>query len=193
MAFRTQATVIELGGSRLYLRCLHNDRIRVVNAATGATVRTLPDLGWYPFFATDGARIYLNDGSGLIAADATSGRTIWRRPFPDGTPDQLALAGGVLYALRGDGEPMQAFDARTGRLTALVATTAAITAQPMVSGARLYGVTKSGVAAYAPQAYARHRVTATPTRHRPPPTNARAAGTSPRKAHDIRTAIPGTR
>ncbi len=136
-------------GSRLYLRCRDDDRIRLVDAATGATVTTLPDLGWHTFFATDGTRIYLNGGSGLVAADATDGHQIWRRPFPDGTPYELALAGSVLYALRGDGRPMQAFDARTGKLLALDRRTAAITMQPMVTGGRLYGVTKTGVAAYA--------------------------------------------
>lgn len=136
-------------GSRFYLRCNSSDRIRLVNAATGATVKTLPDMGWYTFFATDGTRIYLNGGSGLVAAGAADGQQIWRRPFPDGTPYELALAGGVLYALRGDGKPMQAFDAQTGKLIVLDAKTAAVTMQPMVTGGRLYGVTKTGVAAYA--------------------------------------------
>ncbi len=136
-------------GSRFYLRCRDNDRIRLVKAATGATVTTLPDFGWHTFFATDGTRIYLNGDSGLVAADATDGHQIWRRPYPDGTPYELALAGGVLYALRGDGKPMQAFDARTGKLIALDPRTAAITMQPMVARGRLYGVTRTGVAAYA--------------------------------------------
>jgi outer membrane protein assembly factor BamB len=135
-------------GSRFYLRCRDDDRTRLVDAATGATITTLPDYGWHTFFATDGTRIYLNGDSGLIAADATDGHRIWRRPFPDGTPYELALAGGVLYALRGDGKPMQAFDARTGKLIALDARTATVTMQPMVAGGRLYGVTRTGVAAF---------------------------------------------
>ncbi|GAA3925629.1 outer membrane protein assembly factor BamB family protein [Actinoplanes auranticolor] len=138
-------------GAAFYLRCGPDERIRSVSAATGAVLRTFPSHGGTFGFATDGERIYLHTYSGeLIAVNANDGRRVWKATFSENAPIMATVGGGVVYGWRSKGQPLAAFETRTGKPIKLDARISGLQGAPMVANGRLYGRTGSTVTAYAP-------------------------------------------
>ena len=138
-------------GATLYLRCGPDERIRSVDAATGAVRTTFPSHGATSGFATDGERLYLHTfADELIAINAVDGRRVWTATFTEDAPITFAVGGGVVYGWRGNGQPLAAFETRTGSPIKLDPATSALRGAPMVANGRLYGNTGSTVTAYAP-------------------------------------------
>jgi outer membrane protein assembly factor BamB len=138
-------------GARFYMRCGPDERIRSVDAATGAVLKTFPRHGGTYGFATDGERIYLHTYAGeLIAVDAKDGRKVWAATFTENAPIMAAVGGGVVYGWRSNGQPLTAFETRTGKPIKLDAGISGMQSVPMVANGRLYGRTASAVTAYAP-------------------------------------------
>jgi outer membrane protein assembly factor BamB len=139
-------------GSRFYVRCGPDDRIRIVDAVTGRVRATFPDLGATFGFATDGRRVYLHTfaDEGLLAVDATTGVKAWSVSFAGSGPSAFAIGGGVVYGSSGDGDPLVAVEAGAGRPIRLPAGVRPLRGAPVIADGRLYGRTGSTLTAFAP-------------------------------------------
>jgi len=139
-------------GSKFYVRCNPDDRIQVLDAATGKVLAVFPDLGATYGFATDGRRVYLLTfaDEGLLAVDAATGTKAWSASFGTDGPGEFSLGGGVVYGWRSTGKPLTAFATSTGSPIKLTAETGALRGAPAVANGRLYGRTGSTLTSFAP-------------------------------------------
>ncbi|MFG1603560.1 PQQ-binding-like beta-propeller repeat protein [Actinoplanes sp. NPDC049265] len=130
-------------GTRFYLNCNNDEGIEVVDAATGKTTAHFPSYGYLFGFATDGRRVYvgtLSEPAAVVALDAVTGKKLWSRTYAESQPVSFTTAGGVVYGWRGDGRPVAALEAATGKVLKLDASTSALATAPQIAQGHLYGI-----------------------------------------------------
>jgi outer membrane protein assembly factor BamB len=130
-------------GTRFYLNCNNDEGIEVLDAATGRTTAHFRSYGYLFGFATDGSRVYvgtLSEPPTVVALDAGTGKKLWSTAYADSQPVSFSTAAGVVYGWRGDGRPVAALAATTGKVLKLDASTAALATAPQIAKGHLYGI-----------------------------------------------------
>jgi outer membrane protein assembly factor BamB len=132
-------------GDRFYVT--DGGKLVAVKAATGGKAWSVSAV--VREITTDGRRLFVADGDAVIAYDATTGKKQWTKDLGDYVSRPIR-AGGLLYAIVGEGVPMAILDPVTGAKASSGSAYKKALFNPVLVGGRLYTTDGTTLRTYTP-------------------------------------------